>query len=453
MHKLAVASLWLFSSLNLYAQASYEFDGKKMKLLPFQADNFNRSESLGATLSFLPETVNLTQKQTSVKDQGNRGSCAYFTASALMEFSLRDYYGDDRDINVSEEYLIYRNKGVDGYTAGGDGSRLGLNLRSWQSGGFMLEEDMPYTHSWFSRGLPCESYILDNPRTPDACYSHLGPNNLQRTKIIKPEDFDIEVQPIEPALESVMAELASGQAVTISVPVNQNGWSAKTGVAEHNQDLQEECLLKKDLCGGHTVLLVGYDQNKRELLFKNSWGESWGKSGYGTMSFDFFNTWSYRGGYFTAKTYFVKFDLQNMVVKPKVLEPQYKMTKNYVQDGEEGVLVEMTFRYDAPIGSFYYVSLFAQTMVNSDTAEPDYQAIRKQDKNGKVEFVADKFYRWIRSPSDLVFTEQRPLQLFIPYKDLEQSLGEGKRLFLRPSVYGMNDRKTYEVLYRTYLEL
>jgi hypothetical protein len=34
---------------------------------------------------------------------------------------------------------------------------------------------------------------------------------------------------------------------------------------------------------GHVILLVGYDKATKRFIFRNSWGEKWGKNGYGTM--------------------------------------------------------------------------------------------------------------------------------------------------------------------------
>ena len=41
-------------------------------------------------------------------------------------------------------------------------------------------------------------------------------------------------------------------------------------------------------CGWHSVLLVGYDDHKSELRFKNSWGKDWGDHGFGYISYERF---------------------------------------------------------------------------------------------------------------------------------------------------------------------
>lgn len=39
--------------------------------------------------------------------------------------------------------------------------------------------------------------------------------------------------------------------------------------------------------GGHALLVVGYDDDARALLVRNSWGVSWGIGGYGWLPYDY----------------------------------------------------------------------------------------------------------------------------------------------------------------------
>ena len=41
------------------------------------------------------------------------------------------------------------------------------------------------------------------------------------------------------------------------------------------------------MLGGHAILAVGYDDAKGRLIFRNSWGASWGRKGYGEMPYDY----------------------------------------------------------------------------------------------------------------------------------------------------------------------
>jgi ribosomal protein S18 acetylase RimI-like enzyme len=53
--------------------------------------------------------------------------------------------------------------------------------------------------------------------------------------------------------------------------------------------------------GSHSVLLVGYDDQKREFIFQNSWGVNWGDKGFGYLPYEVFRetcieAWAHRLG-------------------------------------------------------------------------------------------------------------------------------------------------------------
>ena len=39
--------------------------------------------------------------------------------------------------------------------------------------------------------------------------------------------------------------------------------------------------------GGHAVAAVGYDDDKKMVIVRNSWGKKWGKDGYFHMPYEF----------------------------------------------------------------------------------------------------------------------------------------------------------------------
>ena len=49
------------------------------------------------------------------------------------------------------------------------------------------------------------------------------------------------------------------------------------------------CSLRASALGtSHTVLLIGYDDHKKEFSFQNSWGVQWGDRGFGYIAYDVF---------------------------------------------------------------------------------------------------------------------------------------------------------------------
>jgi len=55
---------------------------------------------------------------------------------------------------------------------------------------------------------------------------------------------------------------------------------AKTGVVPMPKAYEK-------VLGGHAVLAVGYDNAKKRVVVRNSWGTDWGMKGYFTMPYDY----------------------------------------------------------------------------------------------------------------------------------------------------------------------
>ena len=63
----------------------------------------------------------------------------------------------------------------------------------------------------------------------------------------------------------------------VNIWLYQNGIDMQTGQLSIPPKGQEI------LMGGHVVVLTGYNAEKEEYIFKNSWGDTWGNNGFGTM--------------------------------------------------------------------------------------------------------------------------------------------------------------------------
>lgn len=59
---------------------------------------------------------------------------------------------------------------------------------------------------------------------------------------------------------------------------------------------------KESLLGGHAVMAVGYDDNKKLVKVRNSWGEKWGKKGYFFMPYQFIQDPDLADDFWTSHT-------------------------------------------------------------------------------------------------------------------------------------------------------
>ncbi|MEA9357023.1 C1 family peptidase [Bacteriovorax sp. PP10] len=234
-----------------------------------------------ALLKDLPATVDLSSDMSSVKNQDARGTCTFFSTLAMVEGAVKKDLG--QDVNFSEEFLNYATKKA-GYYPSEEGSNVGFNLRTISKDGLILERDWAYQSSWFGKALPCEKYKSTDSKAPAYCYSHDKPNKKAAANIINADG--IEFSSLSKDTSKMIKFLAEEKRPLImSVTVNFNGWP-NSGETTYNEELRQECLSNPSDCGGHSILVTGYDMAKKVFFFKNSWGKEWGKNGYGTIPFE-----------------------------------------------------------------------------------------------------------------------------------------------------------------------
>ena len=57
----------------------------------------------------------------------------------------------------------------------------------------------------------------------------------------------------------------------------------------------------EDVVGGHAVLAVGYDDDGKTFLVRNSWGTGWGQGGYFTMPYAYLTTRGLSSDFWTVR--------------------------------------------------------------------------------------------------------------------------------------------------------
>ena len=98
---------------------------------------------------------------------------------------------------------------------------------------------------------------------------------------------------IRRAIVQLRACLAEGYPFVFAIAVHRSAM----GHAVKKTGLLPVPTSRDPLVGGHAILAVGYDHAKRLLLFRNSWGPSWGDGGYGYLPYRFLQspalTWDF----------------------------------------------------------------------------------------------------------------------------------------------------------------
>ena len=98
-------------------------------------------------------------------------------------------------------------------------------------------------------------------------------------------------------LAAVKASPARGRPVAFGLAVDEGLYGAdvaKTGRIPLP-------VAKERYLGGHAMLAVGYDDDDKTLLVRNSWGEAWGDKGYGHLPYAAFGRGLVRDGWTVAE--------------------------------------------------------------------------------------------------------------------------------------------------------
>lgn len=201
------------------------------------------------------QITNLLPYQTVAKDQGESDHCAFYATTALFEGALKLTFG--KDFDVSEKFEVHRSKVIHNQ----------LPDKEFGDTYLLLEN--------FSKDLYFET---EEGRR----ISYRGFKYKLLTKL-----WDSR-----PWSEIIADQLKQNRTVVITLKVAPSHINDKTGVFTYNQEIDQKCAKQEIQCGGHAVLLVGYNPEKNVFVFKNSWGPDWGEDGFGFASAEHIDSFS-----------------------------------------------------------------------------------------------------------------------------------------------------------------
>jgi len=191
-----------------------------------------------------PVSLDLRSNLTSIRNQGVRGTCAAFAATAIKEWQEKTDSGYAGQMSPEFIYFFRSNK-----------PNSGMYSRDVMS--ILL-----------NRGCCTEAELS---------YSQLdldGPDKVSDTVIESAKRFCIKEYARVSTIDDLKMALYQNGPCYISFPVYDNSpefWRQKKG--EKSQ-------------GGHAVTVVGYDS--KGFILRNSWGILFGKKGYVTYPYNEF---------------------------------------------------------------------------------------------------------------------------------------------------------------------
>lgn len=250
-----------------------EFDGIKVDE---SIDSTITKRSASFAVKYDPRTAGMV---TGIEDQGETNTCwAFSTIAAIEENLIKKGYADG-NINLSENHLAYffYNRQTDpvGYTAGDYNHNL---ADTWDMNGGTLWGTGTALATW--SGVVKETASEDDKEgvyVPTALPASDCYKSDYRVKNVYFYNYDVD---------TIKQAVMNYGAVAAGIYIDKQYWNSSTA--------SYYCTQAK---GNHAVTIVGWDDNYSKEKFnhtpgrngawivKNSWGESWGESGYMYVSY------------------------------------------------------------------------------------------------------------------------------------------------------------------------
>src|ERR1044072_4554224 len=192
--------------------------------------------------SKLPMLVDQRPQMPPVYDQGALGSCTANAIGGAVQFGHRKQ--NLADFVPSRLFIYYNERVMEGTVGFDAGAMIRDGMKSVAKLGAPPEADWPYVISQFTRQPPARAYT-DASKTKAVVYSRVAQS-----------------------LSQIKGCLAQGYPFVFGFTVYESFESdavASTGIMPMPKPTEE-------ILGGHAVMAVGYDESRRMMIVRNSWG-------------------------------------------------------------------------------------------------------------------------------------------------------------------------------------
>lgn len=229
-------------------------DGIPLTAIPDRVDF--RDQMFIPTLVEVPAVCPLEKYQESgveVLNQGQEGACTGFGLAAVANYLLskRKVYPDTTKVSPRMLYeMAKRHDLIPGTFYAGSTPRGAM--KGWHKYGVCSEEKWPYISDKKDKSITLER-VEDAVRRPLGAYYRVNHKDLV-------------------AMHSALAEVG----ILYVAGMVHEGWS--------KIDQNGRIPISEKIRGGHAFAIVGYDE--KGFWFQNSWGQYWGKDGFGHLSYE-----------------------------------------------------------------------------------------------------------------------------------------------------------------------
>ena len=224
--------------------------------------------TVASTSSFPQVTISYidyTSRMNPVRNQETEGGVVGFAVAAAMEYQIAQKLGKSVILSPRQIYNLTRRAES---TGGSDsGARIEDAIKVLSKVGAIPEEAWPYKAGDFAASEPSTAQTATH-------YKVKGSRPLSGL-----DEIRAALQYYGPVVAGITLYDSF-----MTPAVQKNGMVPMPSGGEQ-------------VVGGFAICIVGYDDSKRLLKFKNDWGPTWGEHGYGYLKYDYVNKNLFEGAW------------------------------------------------------------------------------------------------------------------------------------------------------------
>lgn len=222
--------------------------------------------AIAAPAKGLPDSVDLRSQCSPVVDQGAIGSCTANALAGAFEFlELRELSGVDPGdevfgktfTGVSRLFIYYNERLLEGTVFQDGGARLQDGVKTLNQFGVCRESHWKYQ----------KSLLFKKPNA--TAFREAASHKISEYLRIN-------------SLNELKQCLADGFPAVFGFTVYESFESPEVA----NSGVMPVPSANERVLGGHAVMAVGYDEKKKVVIARNSWGAEWGQAGYFLMPYE-----------------------------------------------------------------------------------------------------------------------------------------------------------------------
>lgn len=198
--------------------------------------------------SELEASVDLRNLFTTIKSQGEIGSCTVFALSAIYEYILKR--STQKEYDLSERFVFYNTNIKENKAE--KGTSYQDVLKSMETNGICEEIYCPYVEDEIS--------VVPDEKAFENAMTHL----VTEAKNVRINHKDIRLA------------LTDGYPVAISLKVYDSFEDCDHGFISYPTEAE----IISENYGNHAMVICGYSDEDRLYVVRNSWGEDFGDKGY-----------------------------------------------------------------------------------------------------------------------------------------------------------------------------